>query len=198
MKKEARKVKVSELIPYENNPRVNKLAIEAVAQSITQCGYISPIITDENLVILAGHTRHQALLYMNIQETEILVCEGLTEEQKIKFRLLDNKVGELATWDYNKLAAEIEDLDFEGFDFQLKDLITPEDFGEEFTLPDGEKPEIVTMSFNLKDKQWYIIESALNIAAGEIGETFGNTNEQGNALYTIVSQWAEARTTAEE
>lgn len=56
MKKEARKVKVSELIPYENIPRVNKLAIEAVAQSITQCGYmINSLISSARKAGLPWH-----------------------------------------------------------------------------------------------------------------------------------------------
>lgn len=195
-KMKTKTVTLGQIHEYENNPRINTLAIEAVAESIKQCGYIAPIIIDENDVILAGHTRYKALQHLGITQIEVQQVEGLTEEQKTKYRILDNKVGELAEWDYNKLALEIEDLDFEGFDFQLEDLITPEDFGNEFELPSGDKPEICTMSFNLKDKQWFLIESALNLVAPEIAETFGNTNEQGNALYTIIKQWADARAEA--
>ena len=48
---------------------------------------------------------------------ECLICDGLTEEQKKKYRFLDNKTGEKATWDLMKLEVELEGLDLEGFDF---------------------------------------------------------------------------------
>ena len=108
---------LSEIIPYENNPRVNDDAVEAVAESIRQCGYVAPIIIDENSVILAGHTRLKALLSLGREQTEVIVRGGLTEEQKRKYRLLDNKTNELAEWDFDLLADELDGLDFEGFDF---------------------------------------------------------------------------------
>lgn len=52
------RVPLAALKPYENNPRINDGAVEAVAESIRQCGYCAPIVVDENMVILAGHTRH--------------------------------------------------------------------------------------------------------------------------------------------
>ena len=115
MEKEYVKVKTSSLKPYENNPRHNDQAVEAVRESINQVGYITPIIIDENNEILAGHTRLKALAGQS--EVEVIKVSGLTEEQKRKYRLLDNKTGELASWDWNKLELELEDLDFGGFDF---------------------------------------------------------------------------------
>ena len=57
-------MKLSDIVPYENNPRINNQAVEAVKESIRQCGYVAPIIVDEYNVILAGHTRLKALLSM--------------------------------------------------------------------------------------------------------------------------------------
>ena len=111
------KLKLSEIIPYENNPRKNDAAVNAVAESIRQCSYITPIIVDENHVIIAGHTRYKALMALGESEAECLVCDGLTEEQKKKYRFLDNKTGEKAAWDLMKLEVELEGLDLEGFDF---------------------------------------------------------------------------------
>ena len=59
---EIREMPVGEIIPYENNPRKNEQAVAAVAESIRQCGYVAPIIVDENNVILAGHTRLLAVM----------------------------------------------------------------------------------------------------------------------------------------
>lgn len=110
-------LKINELIPYENNPRKNDDAVEAVAESIRQCTYITPIILDENHVILAGHTRYKALKSLGIEDVQCLICEGLTDEQKKKYRYLDNKTGEKAIWDFLKLETELENLDLGGFDF---------------------------------------------------------------------------------
>ena len=109
-------LKIGQIKPYQNNPRKNDKAVWAVTESIKQCGYISPIVVDEDYVILAGHTRYKALFAMNVKEVKCLRVIGLTEEAKKKYRFLDNKTGEAATWDLIKLENELEGLDLEGFD----------------------------------------------------------------------------------
>lgn len=111
------KLKLANIEPYKNNPRKNDEAVNAVAESIRQCSYITPIIVDENYVIIAGHTRYKALVALGMDDAECLICDGLTEEQKKKYRFLDNKTGEKTTWDLMKLEVELEGLDLEGFDF---------------------------------------------------------------------------------
>ena len=110
-------LKLTDVLPYENNPRKNDDAVNAVAESIKQCSYIAPIIVDEGHIIIAGHTRYKALKALGAVEVPCLICDGLTEEQKKKYRYLDNKTGEKATWDLMKLETELEGLDLEGFDF---------------------------------------------------------------------------------
>lgn len=110
-------LKIDEIKPYDNNPRRNDDAVNSVIESIKQCSYISPIVVDEDYIILAGHTRYKALKALDIKEIECLVCDGLSLEQKKKYRFLDNKTGEKATWDLLKLEVELEGLDLEGFDF---------------------------------------------------------------------------------
>lgn len=135
---ELKKVKISEIRPYANNPRKNNQAVDAVADSIRQCEYIAPIIVDENMEVLAGHTRLKALKKLGRKTAEVVIKEGLTDEQKRKFRLLDNKTNELADWDIEALAIEIEGLDFDGLelDWGLSGFVgseyeeEPEDFAE--------------------------------------------------------------------
>lgn len=110
-------LKLADIVPYQDNPRKNDDAVNAVAESIWQCSYVAPIIVDEGNVIIAGHTRYKALKALGVDEAQCLVCEGLSEEQKKKYRYLDNKTGEKATWDLLKLEVELEGLDLEGFDF---------------------------------------------------------------------------------
>ena len=127
---------IKDIFPYANNPRKNDSAVDAVAESIRQCGYIAPIIVDEDGVSLAGHTRYKALQKLGRDWVEVIVKDGLTEEQKKKYRLLDNKTGELASWDFDLLSNEIEGLDFEGLslgwevygisDKELNDLMSEE------------------------------------------------------------------------
>lgn len=104
--------KLSEIKPYERNPRKNDQAVDAVAESIRQCGYVAPIIVDEDGIILAGHTRYKALKKLGMEDAEVVVREGLSEETKRKYRLLDNKTSELAEWDFDLLAEELKGLDF--------------------------------------------------------------------------------------
>ena len=111
------KKKIEEIVPYENNPRINDNAVDDVAESIRQCSYIAPIVIDENGVILAGHTRYKALKKLGFMECDVIEVRGLTEEQKKKYRLYDNKTSELASWDQKKLAQELCDVDFCGYDF---------------------------------------------------------------------------------
>lgn len=117
IKKEFITVKLDELHPYENNPRINDNAVSHVKASIEQCENLDPIEIDENGVILSGHTRLLALQELGYTETEVVRISGLDEDQKRKYRILANKTNEIADWDFDKLAEELDGLDFDGFDF---------------------------------------------------------------------------------
>lgn len=132
------KLNINEVIPYPDNPRKNDNAVDAVAESIKQCGYCSPIVIDEDNVILAGHTRLKALKKLKWKEVECVRKTGLTEEQKKKYRILDNKTNELAEWDFDLLEEEIDGLDFDGFDFGF-DFNSGEDDAE---IIEDEIPEV--------------------------------------------------------
>lgn len=110
--KEQITLKVNEIKPYEKNARKNDEAVPVVMESIKQCEYIAPIIIDEHNIILAGHTRFKALKRLKYKEIEVLRVYGLTEEQKRKYRLLDNKTNEIAQWDFDLLPDELDGLDF--------------------------------------------------------------------------------------
>ena len=135
---EYQKKRLEEIKPYENNPRINDDAVEDVMESIRQCSYIAPIVVDEDGVILAGHTRYKALLRLGYDECDVIVAEGLNEEQKRKYRLYDNKTAELAEWDQRKLMEELSDVDFLGYDFGQPSVREDKD-GE------GEAKDVVTM-----------------------------------------------------
>lgn len=131
---ELQTLKIKDIHPYERNARKNDRAVDAVAKSIEQCSYVAPIVVDEDHVILAGHTRWKALKKLGRTECECIVKDGLTDEQKKKYRLLDNKTNELADWDFDLLAGELSGLDLSAFDFdwglrdELNDSVVEDDY----------------------------------------------------------------------
>lgn len=115
---------LNDLKPYENNPRINTEAIEPVMKSIMQVGYVTPIIIDENMVVLAGHTRYEAVKRLGFNAVDCIVVNDMTDEQKRKFRILDNKVAEKAEWDEELLKEELEGLNLGGIHW-FDDLLNP-------------------------------------------------------------------------
>lgn len=119
---------VEDLIPYINNPRQNDQAVDAVASSIKNFGFKVPIVIDEKNEIVNGHTRLKAAKKLGMKEVPTIVADDLTEEQIKAFRLADNKVSEIAEWDEDALAIELEELANLNFDM--------DDFGFETDMPD--------------------------------------------------------------
>jgi ParB-like chromosome segregation protein Spo0J len=139
------KIAVNEIVPYENNPRLNDQAVSAVVESIRQCGYVAPIIVDEDYVILAGHTRLKAAMKLGFETVDCVVVKGLDEEQKRKFRILDNKIHELSNWDVDMLREELEDINLNGIAW-FDDLLNPDvaDLNDQ-SEPDIEEEEEETV-----------------------------------------------------
>ena len=129
---------ITEIKPYKNNPRKNDNAVDAVAASIKEFGFKVPIIVDKNNVIVAGHTRLKAAQKLGLEEVPVIVADDLTEEQIKAFRLADNKVGEIAEWDFNKLEMELKniEMDMSEFNFDMKELTKEFDKNKEVTEDD--------------------------------------------------------------
>lgn len=103
-----------ELKPYAANPRDNAAAIDSVANSIKNFGFLVPVVVDHNNILVAGHTRVEAAKTLGLAEVPAIRAEYLTEDQINAFRLIDNKVSELARWDFDLLAGEIQKLSDSG------------------------------------------------------------------------------------
>ena len=139
-------IKTSELIPYEHNPRKNDAAVEKVAESIKEFGFLVPIVIDRNNVIAAGHTRLKAALQLGIDRVPCVRADDLTDEQIKAFRLADNKTAEFAEWDFTELDKQLEELMNTEIDMTL--------FG--FTFDEEKAKE--TESVSVKDNYEIIIE----------------------------------------
>lgn len=110
--------KIDRIKPYKDNPRVNRQAVEPVAQSIRTFGFQQPLVVDEQGVILAGHTRWAAARKLKLNEVPVVVASDLTPDQARAYRLADNKTAELADWEPASLARELDALQTQ-FDMSL-------------------------------------------------------------------------------
>lgn len=143
---------LSEIKPYDNNPRMNDDAVPAVAASIKEFGWKQPIVVDKDHVIIAGHTRYKAAKSLGLKEAPCVVATDLTPEQVAAYRLADNKSSERSEWVVEKLLEElnaIKEIDMSEFGFSLDGDEGDEDaaaFGA------GEHPLIEKNTYSLKTK----------------------------------------------
>ena len=101
---------LEQIIPYARNPRRNEQAIATVAASIQEFGWRQPIVVDEAMVVLAGHTRLEAARKLGFKTAPVHVAKGLTVSQARAFRIMDNRSSENAEWDKDLLNLELADL----------------------------------------------------------------------------------------
>lgn len=185
---------VDDLIPYENNPRNNDGAVEAVAKSIKEFGFKVPLVIDKDGEIAAGHTRLKAAKELGLEEVPCIIADDLTPEQVKAFRLADNKVAEFAEWDFNLLGlelGEIENISMEDFGFD--ELISGDDFGSDFSLPNNDEPMTKIITFTFSNAQYDTVIDALDEVEIYEEDCIDNNNKNGNKLYKLVSQWLEVQ-----
>ncbi|MBE6373295.1 MAG: hypothetical protein E7055_14655, partial [Lentisphaerae bacterium] len=103
-------MRITDIRPYEKNPRHNEGAVEAVARSIKEFGWQQPIVVDKDMVVIVGHTRLFAAKQLGLTEVPVVVADHLTPEQVQAYRIADNKTGELSEWDFSLLSLELKDL----------------------------------------------------------------------------------------
>ena len=113
-------MKPEDLIPMENNPRLNDGAVESVANSIKEFGFKVPIVCTSEKIIIAGHTRQRAALKLGLKEVPVIIADDLTPEQVKAFNVVDNRTAELAKWNFELLGPALQELTDFGFD--LKDF----------------------------------------------------------------------------
>ena len=145
-------VPVSEIVPYENNPRINEGAVEQLANIIATLGFRNPAVLNKDKVIIEGHTRLLAVKKLGWEKMPCIIATDLTPEQEQALRIADNKIAEIAEWDEDKLKVELAALQEADFDLsllafgddELSDLLGGEAGTHGETEPDAvpETPEI--------------------------------------------------------
>lgn len=146
-------VKIDEIIPYHDNPRVNTDAINVVKKSLSEFGFQQPLVLDKNNIIIVGHTRFAAAKELGFTNVPCFIADDLSEDKIKAYRIMDNKSAEYASWNYGLLTKEITDLlesdydlEFTGFtDVELEDMgfdMNLESFVEEPQAEEDVIPEM--------------------------------------------------------
>jgi DNA modification methylase len=132
---------VDSLVPWGDNPRDNDQAVDAVADSIKRFGFGAPIVArKDDLMIIKGHTRRKAAIKLGLSKVPVRLLDiDLVDAQLLA--LADNKIGEIADWNDDKLSEIIhnlkeEEIDISGLGFtdeeieRLSDLVPDPDWQE--------------------------------------------------------------------
>jgi hypothetical protein len=201
-------MKVSAIKANPKNPRIirddkfKKLAasIEGFPEMMEKRPMVCVTDVDGKLFPLGGNMRLRAIQELGMKEipdTWVTLADDWTEEKRKEFTIKDN--ASFGEWDWDALANEWDSdqlsewgVDVGGFD------VNPDDMGDDFSLPDGDKAPFQQMTFTLADEQATVIKNAIEDIKGteeyKYAETMGNENSNGNALYLIVAAWAGQRT----
>lgn len=143
IKHETKIVELAKLVPYEKNPNIHpQEQIDAMAKSMETYGQYYPILVDEDLKILCGHGKVLALQHLGKTEGEVRIMHGLTDKQKLKIVIEDNKIQSMAYVNYTKIEEiirEVGELDIIGFGTDYLDAIINEsvkdNMGVDFSQP---------------------------------------------------------------
>lgn len=197
-------MKLREIKNNPNNPRVIRdEKFKQLVQSIKdfpEMMELRPMVVNDEMVLLGGNMRKAAIESLgmkDIPDSWVKKASDLTPEQQREFVIKDN-VG-FGVWDWDNLANEwdVEQLNDWGLDVLIGFDLDVNNLGDEFSLPDGDKPPFQQMTFTLADEQAEKLQNCISDIKQtddyKYAETFGNENTNGNALYLIAAQWAEQR-----
>lgn len=198
-----KQAKVSDLTFDDKNfNKHTEYGMSLIEKSLRNNGAGRSILIDKNNRIIAGNGVVETASQIGLEDVQIVETDGtkiiavkrtdidLDSKQGREMALADNATGAAdLQWDAEAIAEVEEEFDIDAGDWGVV-LDESEQYGDEFTLPDGAQT-FKTMTFTLAPEQADAIEGALKSA--DEGESFGNTNSNGNKLYNIVSQWVGAK-----
>ena len=193
-----KKVKISEVKPNPNNPRLIKddkfRKLVKSIQEFPDMLNVRPIVVNKDMVVLGGNMRLKAIKEAGHIEVAIEIVDW-TEDQQKQFIVKDN--ASFGEWDWSDLANNWDSEELTDWGVDIIGFSNVEDLGEDFSLPNGDKSPFQQMTFTLADEQAEQIKNAIEeikkTEEYKYAETMGNENSNGNALYLIVMQWAEQR-----
>ena len=206
----AKQIKISDLTFDDKNfNKHTEFGMSLLEKSLRNNGAGRSILIDKNNRIIAGNGVVETAGQIGLEDVQIVESDGtkliavkrtdidLDSKQGREMALADNATSAAdLDWDVETLADISNEYDFDlnGWGIVLDES---EQYGDEFTLPDGDKEPFQQMTFTLADMQAETIKNAIidckSLQEFKFVETMGNENSNGNALYLIVKQWADAR-----
>lgn len=191
---------------YRTHDESNKRMIR---ESLEACGAGRSVLVDAEGELIAGNGVFEQAQKLGIpvrvietDGTELVAVKRTdlhTDDKKRKrLALADNAIADKVTWDAPEIRAEFTPVELEALHIDLPPVEihpSPDDFGTEFSLPEGDKQPFQQMTFILHDEQAAAVKRAIAAAketdAYKYVETYGNSNGNGNALYCLIMQWLE-------
>lgn len=194
---EIQTIRIADLKPDPQNARTHdEQNLSAIEGSLREFGQRKPIVITADNIIAAGNGTVEAAKRLGWSEISAVRVPADWDHYRIKaFAIADNRTAELAAWQPEVLASQLEELESAGFELAdfgfIKDnQDTGADFANALEGLLGEKGEIEHIGFSLHTFQAELVRAALekSKAMGEFGETM-NKNNNGNALARIVELW---------
>lgn len=203
---------IGRLRAYESNPRIHTPdMVETTARAIEEFGFRVPIVAKSDGLIVDGHLRWKAAQFLGMAEVPVLLADDMTEQQIKAFRISVNRIADLADWNLELLAQEIQRLDLDGFDLEVlgfddeyladlldgnvSDGVMEDDAAADMPiLPSGDRKPFQQKTFTLHDEQAAIVDDAITLArTSPVVDTGLNENSNGNALTLICREWLEMK-----
>ena len=104
-------IEVQKLLPYPfNNKKHGSRQIASIVESIKEFGFVQPIVTDKDYIVIIGHARLEAAKAVGLEQVPVLVMDNLTDHQTKRLRLLDNRLSDLGEYDIDNIKLELEAL----------------------------------------------------------------------------------------
>lgn len=177
---------VDKLIPYARNARLHsKQQVGRIADSMKRWGVTMPILVDEAGEIIAGHGRVMAAKKLGLQELPVLVARGWSSEDKRAYRIADNRLGELSTWDTAVLGSELTQLNALDYDLTL------------VGYTEEEQAELLTAEDDLLDENKSRLLELVNITIAEPrhqverGDHYVLADRHHLLCLSVFSDWAK-------
>ena len=196
--------KITDLQPDPRNFNIHTpFGMGLLEKSMQQHGFMEAGVISEDGVIISGNARQETANNIGIEDVEIIDTDG---KRAIYLRAKGIKSG---TKEFHELALKLNAtakanivFDAELVEAELSEAVceewgldtgTKDEFGTQFTLPDGDKAPFQQMTFTLADAQAERIKQAIKEVEIKDGTQYGNENSNGNALHQIVLEWAEQK-----
>lgn len=181
---------IGQLVPYAGNARSHSAKqVEELAASITEFGFVSPLLIDENNLVLAGHGRLLAAKELQLPAVPCVLVSGLTEKQKRAYIIADNKLALNATWDYAMLSSEMlelrdlqVELDVMGWTADEMDIILNAEWTPPKHTAPVEKPKKLH-SIRMSVAQWSAVAPKVMAKQEELG------SDEATAVMVMLSEY---------